>query len=36
MIIGSILGDTYLEKRKNSIGTRVIFKQSNKNVEYLM
>jgi hypothetical protein len=36
MIIGSLLGDTYLEKRKNSIGTRVIFKQSNKNVEYLM
>ena len=36
MIIGSILGETQLEKRKNGIGTRVIFKQSNNNVEYLM
>jgi ubiquinol-cytochrome c reductase cytochrome b subunit len=36
MIIGSILGDTHLEKRTNGIGTRVIFEQSNNNVEYLM
>jgi hypothetical protein len=36
MIIGSTLGNTNLEKRKNGIGTRVIFKQSNRNVEYLM
>lgn len=34
IIIGSTLGDTYLEKR--NIGTRIIFEQSNKNVEYLM
>jgi ubiquinol-cytochrome c reductase cytochrome b subunit len=36
MIIGSTLGDTHLEKRKNGIGTRVIFEQSNNNIEYLM
>ena len=36
IIIGSTLGDTHLEKRKNGIGTRVIFEQSNRNVEYLM
>jgi hypothetical protein len=36
MIIGSTLGDTQLDKRKNGIGTRVIFEQSNNNVEYLM
>lgn len=36
MIIGSTLGDSHLEKRKNGIGTRVIFEQSNRNVEYLM
>jgi ubiquinol-cytochrome c reductase cytochrome b subunit len=36
IIIGSTLGDTHLEKRKNGIGTRVIFEQSNDNVEYLM
>jgi len=36
MIIGSTLGDTHLEKRKNGIGTRIIFEQSNNNVEYLM
>ncbi len=35
-IIGSTLGDTHLEKRKKGIGTRIIFEQSNKNVEYLM
>lgn len=36
LIIGSTLGDTHLEKRINGLGTRVIFEQSNKNVEYLM
>ena len=36
IIIGSVLGDTHLEKRTNSLGTRMIFEQSNKNVEYLM
>lgn len=36
IIIGSTLGDTHLEKRVRGIGTRVIFEQSNNNVEYLM
>lgn len=36
MIIGSTLSYSHLEKRKNGIGTRVIFEQSNRNVEYLM
>lgn len=36
LIIGSTLGDSHLEKRVGGIGTRVIFEQSNKNVEYLM
>jgi hypothetical protein len=36
VLIGSILGATHLEKRKNCIGTRIIFEQSNQNVEYLM
>ena len=36
IIIGSVLGDTHLEKRSKGIGTRIIFEQSNKNVEYLM
>jgi ubiquinol-cytochrome c reductase cytochrome b subunit len=36
IIIGSILGDTHLEKRKKGLGTRIIFEQSHKNVEYLM
>jgi ubiquinol-cytochrome c reductase cytochrome b subunit len=36
IIIGSTLGDTHLEKRKNGIGTRVIFEKSSENVEYLM
>jgi LAGLIDADG DNA endonuclease family/NADH-Ubiquinone oxidoreductase (complex I), chain 5 N-terminus len=36
IIIGSTLGHTHLERRKNGIGTRVIFEQSNNNVEYLM
>lgn len=34
IIIGSLLGDSHLEKRNN--GYRLIFEQSNKNVEYLM
>lgn len=36
IIMGSTLGDTHLEKRNKGIGTRIIFEQSNKNVEYLM
>lgn len=36
VIVGSTLGDTHLEKRINGLGTRIIFEQSNKNVEYLM
>jgi hypothetical protein len=36
MIIGSTLGKSELERRKNGIGTRVIFEPSNNNVEYLM
>jgi hypothetical protein len=36
LIVGSTLGDSHLEKRAGGIGTRVIFEQSNKNVEYLM
>jgi LAGLIDADG DNA endonuclease family/NADH-Ubiquinone oxidoreductase (complex I), chain 5 N-terminus len=36
LIVGSTLGDSHLEKRDKGIGTRVIFEQSNKNVEYLM
>lgn len=36
LIIGSTLGDTHIEKRKQGLGTRIIFEQSNKNVEYLM
>src|ERR1700709_561478 len=35
IIMGSTLGDTHLEKRNKGIGTRIIFEQSNKNVEYL-
>uniref|UniRef100_UPI0022388A06 LAGLIDADG endonuclease n=1 Tax=Amoeboaphelidium protococcarum TaxID=1243177 RepID=UPI0022388A06 len=34
LIIGSLLGDSHLEKRNK--GTRILFEQSNKNVEYLM
>lgn len=36
IIIGSVLGDSHLEKRQNGVGTRIIFEQSNRNVEYLM
>jgi hypothetical protein len=36
LIIGSTLGDSHLEKRIGGKGTRVIFEQSNKNVEYLL
>ncbi|GGU89379.1 hypothetical protein GCM10010211_64870 [Streptomyces albospinus] len=36
LIVGSTLGDSHLEKRVKGIGTRVIFEQSNKNIEYLM
>lgn len=34
ILVGSLLGDSHLEKRKE--GIRLIFEQSNKNVEYLM
>jgi ubiquinol-cytochrome c reductase cytochrome b subunit len=36
VIIGSTLGDSHLERRATGLGTRVIFEQSNKNVEYLI
>jgi ubiquinol-cytochrome c reductase cytochrome b subunit len=36
LIIGSLMGDSHLEKRKKGFGTRIIFEQSNHNVEYLM
>ena len=36
VLIGSILGDTHLERRERGIGTRVIFEQCNRNVEYIM
>lgn len=36
IIIGSTLGDSHLEKRINNTGTRLIFEQSHKSVEYLM
>lgn len=36
MIVGSVLGDSHLEKRKNGRGTRLKLEQCGKNVEYLM
>ena len=36
IIVGSVLGDSHLEKRSRGVGTRIIFEQSNRNVEYLM
>jgi hypothetical protein len=36
IIIGSLLGDGHLEKRKQGVGTRVKFEQLSDNVEYLM
>jgi hypothetical protein len=36
LIVGSLLGASHLEKRKNGIGSRILFEQSNNNVEYLM
>ena len=36
LIIGSVLGDSHLERRSLAGGTRVIFEQSSANVEYLM
>ena len=36
VLVGSILGDSHLEKRERGIGTRVIFEQCSRNVEYLM
>jgi len=36
LIVGTALGDSHLERREGGIGTRIVFEQSNKNVEYLM
>jgi hypothetical protein len=36
LIIGSVLGDSQLEKRSQGVGTRINFEQSSANVEYLM
>jgi hypothetical protein len=36
IIIGSLLGDGHLEKRKQGNGTRIKFEQSSDNVEYIM
>ena len=36
MLIGSLLGDGHLEKRKKGVGTRFKFEQSSDNIEYLM
>ena len=36
IIIGSLLGDGHLEKRRQGLGTRIKFEQSSDNVEYLM
>ncbi|PWA00307.1 hypothetical protein BB558_003650 [Smittium angustum] len=35
MIFGSLLGDSYAEKRNNGLGTRISLQQENKNIEYL-
>lgn len=34
-LLGSILGDTHLEKRIEGLGTRIIFEQCDQNVEYM-
>jgi heme/copper-type cytochrome/quinol oxidase subunit 4 len=36
LIVGSLLGDSHLEKRKNGVGSRLLLEQCNSNVEYLM
>jgi hypothetical protein len=36
LIVGSMLGNTHLEKIKIGLGTRIIFEQYNNSVEYLM
>jgi len=36
IIVGSTLGDTHLERRTRGKGTRIIFEQCNKNIEYLL
>lgn len=36
IIIGTLMGDSHLEKRVNEKGYRVIFEQNSRNVEYLM
>ena len=35
-LLGSILGDTHLEKREKGLGTRIVFEQCQRNIEYLM
>ncbi len=34
-LLGSLLGDTHLEKRNLGLGTRIIFEQCDQNVQYL-
>ena len=36
LIVGSILGNSYLEKSSSRLGTRVVFELCSNNVEYLM
>jgi hypothetical protein len=36
LIVGSLLGNTYLEKRKTGLAIRIIFVKCNNNVEFLM
>jgi len=36
IIVGSTLGDAHLERRRRGKGTRIIFEQCNKNIEYLL
>jgi len=36
LIVGSLLIDSYLEKREHGLGIRIIFIKCSNNVEYLM
>jgi hypothetical protein len=36
LIVGSLLSNSYLEKRENGLGVRIIFIKYSNNVEYLM
>jgi ubiquinol-cytochrome c reductase cytochrome b subunit len=36
IMLGTLLGDSHLEKRSKGIGTRLILEQTSRNVEYLM